>query len=121
MAYLTDSPSPTSSTATRAAKWQPRSWSNNRRNGSTHKMKIQRLTEHDFFTADHHFGHKRICQYAGRPFSSVEEHDEELIRRLLTTHEVAVTVEEAAVGGLGPAVLPPAGGEVGLRRSSHDP
>jgi hypothetical protein len=27
--------------------------------------------------------------------------DEELIRRLLTTHEVAVTVEEASIGGLG--------------------
>jgi 1-deoxy-D-xylulose-5-phosphate synthase len=31
--------------------------------------------------------------------------DEELIRRLLTTHEVAVTVEEGAVGGLGAHVL----------------
>jgi 1-deoxy-D-xylulose-5-phosphate synthase len=31
--------------------------------------------------------------------------DSELIRRLLTTHEVAVTVEEAAVGGLGAHVL----------------
>jgi len=31
--------------------------------------------------------------------------DEELIRRLLTTHEVAVTLEEAAVGGLGAHVL----------------
>ncbi|MGZ2411675.1 1-deoxy-D-xylulose-5-phosphate synthase [Sphingomonas sp. F9_3S_D5_B_2] len=31
--------------------------------------------------------------------------DNELIRRLLTTHEVAVTVEEAAVGGLGAHVL----------------
>ena len=31
--------------------------------------------------------------------------DEELIRRLLATHEVAVTVEEAAVGGLGAHVL----------------
>ncbi len=31
--------------------------------------------------------------------------DEELIRKLLTTHEVAVTVEEAAVGGLGAHVL----------------
>ena len=31
--------------------------------------------------------------------------DTELIRRLLTTHEVAVTVEEAAVGGLGAHVL----------------
>jgi 1-deoxy-D-xylulose-5-phosphate synthase len=31
--------------------------------------------------------------------------DETLIRKLLTTHEVAVTVEEAAVGGLGAHVL----------------
>jgi 1-deoxy-D-xylulose-5-phosphate synthase len=31
--------------------------------------------------------------------------DSVLIRRLLTTHEVAVTVEEAAVGGLGAHVL----------------
>jgi 1-deoxy-D-xylulose-5-phosphate synthase len=31
--------------------------------------------------------------------------DKDLIRRLLTTHEVAVTVEEAAIGGLGAHVL----------------
>ena len=31
--------------------------------------------------------------------------DNDLIRRLLTTHEVAVTVEEAAIGGLGAHVL----------------
>jgi 1-deoxy-D-xylulose-5-phosphate synthase len=31
--------------------------------------------------------------------------DEELIRRLLATHEVAVTVEEASIGGLGAHVL----------------
>ena len=31
--------------------------------------------------------------------------DEALIRRLLTTHEVAVTIEEASIGGLGAHVL----------------
>jgi 1-deoxy-D-xylulose-5-phosphate synthase len=31
--------------------------------------------------------------------------DSELIRRLLTTHEVAVTIEEAAIGGVGAHVL----------------
>ncbi|NQV93791.1 MAG: 1-deoxy-D-xylulose-5-phosphate synthase, partial [Sphingomonadales bacterium] len=31
--------------------------------------------------------------------------DQELIRKLLTTHEVAVTVEEASIGGLGAHVL----------------
>jgi 1-deoxy-D-xylulose-5-phosphate synthase len=31
--------------------------------------------------------------------------DSELIRKLLTTHEVAVTIEEASIGGLGAHVL----------------
>jgi 1-deoxy-D-xylulose-5-phosphate synthase len=31
--------------------------------------------------------------------------DEELIRKLLTTHEVAVTIEEASIGGFGAHVL----------------
>lgn len=28
-----------------------------------------------WFTADHHFGHERIIELAGRPFASIEEHD----------------------------------------------
>src|SRR3546814_11806439 len=31
--------------------------------------------------------------------------DEKLIRKLLTTHEVAVTIEEGSIGGLGAPVL----------------
>ncbi len=31
--------------------------------------------------------------------------DSELIRRLLTSHEVAVTIEEASIGGLGAHIL----------------
>lgn len=36
-----------------------------------------------FFTSDTHFGHKGILEYCARtrPFASIEEHDEELIRR----------------------------------------
>ncbi|MGI4863689.1 MAG: hypothetical protein ACRYFZ_07165 [Janthinobacterium lividum] len=34
-----------------------------------------------FFTSDHHFGHRNILNHCNRPFGSVEEMDEELIRR----------------------------------------
>lgn len=34
-----------------------------------------------WFTADHHFGHKKILEYADRPFDSVGEMDEYLISR----------------------------------------
>lgn len=34
-----------------------------------------------WFTSDEHFGHRKILEYSGRPFATVEEMDAEIIRR----------------------------------------
>ena len=34
-----------------------------------------------YFTSDLHFGHENILRFDKRPFSSIKEHDEELIKR----------------------------------------
>lgn len=34
-----------------------------------------------FFTSDHHFGHTNIIKFSERPFATIEEMDDELIRR----------------------------------------
>ena len=51
--------------------------------------------------------------------------DEAMIRKLLSTHEVAVTIEEAAIGGFGAHVLTLASDEGlidgGLEAAHHAP
>jgi len=34
-----------------------------------------------WFTADTHFGHKMILEHCNRPFDTIHEHDQELVRR----------------------------------------
>lgn len=46
-----------------------------------------------FWTSDEHLGHTNIIKYCGRPFASVEEMDEELIRR----HNEVVTEKDTVI------------------------
>ena len=46
-----------------------------------------------FFTADEHYGHERIIQYCLRPFDSVEEMDDEIIKN----HNAMVGMEDVVV------------------------
>ena len=34
-----------------------------------------------FFTSDHHFGHTNILKFCNSPFNSIEQMNEELIKR----------------------------------------
>lgn len=55
----------------------------------------------DFVTADTHFGHGRILDYAQRPFSSVEEMDRELHRRwnaVVGENDVVLHLGDLALG-----------------------
>lgn len=45
------------------------------------KLKFDTSKDKLFFTSDSHFGHENIMKYCNRPFSSIQEHDEEMIRR----------------------------------------
>ena len=78
-----------------------------------------------FFTADQHYGHKRIIEYCDRPFESIEEMDEVLI-----TNHNAVVREDDVVFNLGdfalmpkykvPEIIEQLNGKQIFLRGSHD-
>ena len=55
----------------------------------------------DFVTSDHHFGHARISELAGRPFSTVDEMNTVLIERwnaLVKPDDVVLHLGDLALG-----------------------
>lgn len=46
-----------------------------------------------YFTADEHFGHSNIIEYCKRPFNSIEEMDNEIIKR----HNEVVGVDDVVI------------------------
>ncbi len=85
----------------------------------------QTLSSQDlFFTSDHHIGHRNILKYQDRRFSSIEEHDETLIK---AWNDI---VRGGTVIHLGDfsfkpeafrSILPRLNGKVVLFRGNHDP
>lgn len=78
-----------------------------------------------FFTADEHYGHKNIIQYCNRPFRSIQEMDDELIRR----HNQVVSDDDIVIHGGDFTLLPKRKAKAYIRqlkgrhiflRGSHD-
>ena len=42
---------------------------------------LKKMKPNIFFTADHHFGHENIIKFSERPFESLEQMNEELIKK----------------------------------------
>ncbi|WP_052460936.1 metallophosphoesterase [Microbacterium gorillae] len=60
-----------------------------------------------FVTSDHHFGHARIIELAGRPFASVEGMDEEMIARwnaVVAPGDVVLHLGDLALGPIADSV-----------------
>ncbi len=49
-----------------------------------------------WFTADTHFGHANIIRHCDRPFASIEEMDDELIRRINERVSAPINLDELA-------------------------
>lgn len=61
----------------------------------------------DFVTSDHHFGHARISELAGRPFSSVDEMNAVMIERwnaLVKPDDVVLHLGDLALGPIDQSV-----------------
>ncbi len=81
--------------------------------------------EHIFFTADSHFGHNNIIKYANRPFTNVEEMNEELIKRWNSKIKSNDKVYHLGDVGLGSAnslrdVLYKLNGKIYLIKGNHE-
>lgn len=61
----------------------------------------------DFVTSDHHFGHARISELAGRPFSSVDEMDAALIEgwnSVVPSNAVVLHLGDVALGPISDSI-----------------
>lgn len=79
-----------------------------------------------FFTADHHFSHSNIIRLCNRPFRSVEEMDEEMVRRwnsVVTNEDDEVYyLGDLTLQGLGVAehFLDRLNGHIKMMSGNHD-
>ena len=88
--------------------------------------KLKATANNTFFTSDTHFGHKNVIKHCNRPYSNIEEMQEDIIRIWnKTVPETAVVFHLGDFSFLPPEklewVLPRLNGDIILVRGNHDP
>ena len=78
-----------------------------------------------FFTADHHFGHENIIRFSERPFESLEQMNEEMIRKWNEKIEPGDTVYHLGDFSLGKPdftkeILDRLNGNIHLIKGNHE-
>lgn len=78
-----------------------------------------------FFTADHHFGHANIIKFSERPFQSLEEMNEELIKRWnekISPQDVVYHLGDVSLGkpDFTKGVLDQLNGKIFLIKGNHE-
>lgn len=78
-----------------------------------------------FFSSDHHFGHERILELSGRPFGSIEEHDEAFVanhNQAVNPQGLTIFLGDVALGdrARGLALLSRMNGRKILIAGNHD-
>lgn len=77
-----------------------------------------------FAISDTHFGHSNVLKYDGRPFSSIDEHDETLIKNwnsvVRPNDEVWHLGDVARTVKLAQAIIPRLNGRIHIVRGNHD-
>lgn len=83
------------------------------------------MTNRVFVISDTHFGHRKIIEFESkaRPFASIEEHDEELVRRwnaVVRKHDTVWHLGDVLFGEDSFAILPRLNGIKKLVMGNHD-
>ena len=79
-----------------------------------------------WFASDHHFGHNNILDYCGRPYDTIEDHDEDLIKRhneLVGPNEVVYFLGDVTFKKTPDKlyhIFPRLNGRITLIRGNHD-
>lgn len=91
----------------------------------TKEGRNSKMNDNVWFTSDTHFGHANIIKYCNRPFASVDEMNEEIIKRwnsVVGANDLVWHLGDFALGGYKNVldIVPQLNGKINLVMGNHD-